>query len=78
VRSYKPARAHFDEVLRRARVEREHVLHVACSLFHDVRPALALGWRVAWINRENEPVRSDAVPDLVVPNLVALCDALHV
>ena len=78
VRSYKPARAHFDEALRRARVERERVLHVACSAFHDVRPALALGWRVAWSNREHEPAQADLTPDLELPTLAALCEALGV
>jgi 2-haloalkanoic acid dehalogenase type II len=77
VRSYKPARAHFDEALRRSGVARERVLHVACSLFHDVRPALALGWQVAWINREREVARADEPPQLEVPNLAALCEALR-
>lgn len=78
MRSYKPARAHFDEALRRARIERERVLHVACSAFHDVRPALALGWHVAWINREHEPAPSALTPDLELPTLAALCEVLGV
>lgn len=78
VRSYKPERAHFDEALRRARVERERVLHVACSAFHDVRPALTLGWHVAWINRERDSRPADLTPDFELPTLAALCEALGV
>ena len=54
VRSYKPARAHFDAGLRKLALARERVLHVACSAFHDIAPATALGWNAAWINRERE------------------------
>ena len=39
VRSYKPARAHFDEVLTRLDLPRDRVLHVAQSLYHDIAPA---------------------------------------
>lgn len=77
LRSYKPARAHFDAALERGRRDKSRVLHVAASLFHDVRPALALGWNVAWVNREHEPVRSDSVPQLVVESLNELCETLR-
>ena len=77
VRSYKPAPAHWDEALRRAGVAKERVLHVAASLFHDVRPALASGFRVAWINRAQEPLRSCALPDVVTRDLSELCERLR-
>jgi 2-haloalkanoic acid dehalogenase type II len=76
LRSYKPARAHFDEALQRLALPRERVLHVACSLFHDVRPAVALGWNAAWINREGEAVPRDLECVLVVPDLASLERAL--
>lgn len=76
VRSYKPARAHWDEALRRSGVAQERVLHVAASSFHDVRPALALGFRVAWINRERESAGAEAAPDISVDDLGALCARL--
>jgi 2-haloacid dehalogenase len=78
IRSYKPWFQHFNDALIRGHVRKEHVLHVACSLFHDVRPALALGWHVAFVNREGEPIPSDAQPALAVPDLAALCEALRV
>jgi len=81
VRSYKPARAHFDEALRRLELEREDVLHVAQSVYHDVRPTRALGWRCVWVDREGEraAVRfasEDEAPTRVVATLGELCDAL--
>jgi 2-haloalkanoic acid dehalogenase type II len=76
VRSYKPAPAHFHEALRRLDLPRERVLHVACSLFHDVRPALALGWRVVFVDREREGVPADVTPTLTVPDLESLARAL--
>ena len=51
VESYKPAPAHFEEGLRRLSLERGEVIHVAQSLFHDIAPATALGWRTVWVRR---------------------------
>ena len=78
VRSYKPARAHFDEVLRRLDLPVERVLHVAQSLYHDVAPAKALGFRCVWVNRRagrggaGATPRAAAVPDLEVSDLASL------
>ena len=51
VRSYKPGRAHFDELLRRLKLRPEQVLHVGESRYHDVEPAGALGFPTVWVNR---------------------------
>jgi 2-haloacid dehalogenase len=51
VKSYKPAKRHFEEVLRRLDVPVSQVLHVAQSLYHDHVPAKQLGFRTAWIKR---------------------------
>jgi len=78
VRAYKPARAHFDEVLRRLDLPRERVLHVAQSLYHDVAPASALGFTCVWVNRRagrpggGATAPSEAVPDLEVPDLATV------
>ncbi len=81
VRSYKPARAHFDTVLERLALPRERVLHVAQSLYHDIAPAKALGFTCAWVNRRAGRAGSGATrpavaaPDLEVPDLAALARA---
>ncbi len=71
VRSYKPARGHFDAALRALELPADAVLHVACSLYHDVRPARALGWRTVWINRRGDPVPDDLDAADVYPDLAA-------
>ena len=76
LRSYKPSRPHFDAALARLGVENRRILHVAASLYHDVRPASALGFRTAWIDRENEGRAEDVAPDLSVPDLTALAQVL--
>jgi 2-haloacid dehalogenase len=78
VGSYKPGRAHFDEVLSRLELPRDRVLHVAQSLHHDVAPAKALGLSCVWVNRRSgrsgtgATPPSEAVPDLEVPDLASL------
>ena len=51
VGSYKPAPAHFEEMVMRSRIPRDRTLHVAQSLFHDIAPASALGYATVHVNR---------------------------
>ena len=76
LRSYKPAPAHFEAALARLGVEKHQVLHVACSLYHDIRPAIAFGLRTAWIDREGEGLPGDVAPDVVVSDLRSLAAIL--
>jgi 2-haloacid dehalogenase len=82
LRSYKPARAHFDEVLRRLGKPMNRVLHVAQSLFHDVAPAKALGFSCVWVNRRagrpggGATFPADARPDAEVPDLASLVERI--
>jgi 2-haloacid dehalogenase len=73
VRSYKPAHGHwqrFDELT----ADREHHVHVAASLFHDIAPGKELGLRTVWINRFGEA--ADPEPDVELADLAGLPDAL--
>ncbi len=75
VRSYKPSLGHFHTAATRLGVATDAWLHVAESLYHDIAPANKLGIASVWVNRPNRgggTRRSDAVPDLVVPDLMAL------
>jgi 2-haloalkanoic acid dehalogenase type II len=76
VRSYKPLEPHFREVLRRLRMPGESVLHVAQSLYHDIRPVLAVGGDCAWINRTGEPLPAGLVPTFQLPDLASLAAAI--
>jgi len=76
IHSYKPAPKHWEAALKRLHRPPDQVLHVAGSLFHDVRPARALGFETAWINRRGEPVPEDVDPGTVFADLTSLADAL--
>ena len=74
VRSYKPAPAHWARFFAETGAAREAHVHVAASLFHDIRPAGDLGLRTVWINRAAE--RPTPIPDRELPHLGGLADAL--
>jgi 2-haloalkanoic acid dehalogenase type II len=76
VSAYKPARAHFDAAIERLGLPKERIIHVACSLHHDVRPASQLGWFTAWVNRESETPPDDLAPSWTVPDLSTLASEL--
>ena len=76
--SYKPRHDHFEEALRRLRVTKEQVLHVACSPYHDLAPAEELEWRDAWVDRTGDPLCAGLTPTTTVRDLDELCVELGV
>src|SRR5262245_16333602 len=76
IHSYKPATKHWEVAQKRLHCPPAQVLHIAGSLFHDVRPARSLGFGTAWINRRGEPVPEDVDPATVFTDLGSLADAL--
>jgi 2-haloacid dehalogenase len=52
IRGYKPAPWHFRAFQRITRVSRCEWVHVACSWYHDIVPARALGVQTVWLDRE--------------------------
>ena len=74
--SYKPSEENFHHALRTMDVEpARHVhVHVAQSLYHDIAPASALGWKTVWVNRRGAASTPlvDSQPDLQVPDLQSL------
>lgn len=76
-RTYKPDLNNFEVASARMGVGAEAWLHVAESLYHDIGPANRLGITSVWVNRAGQggaTLRTDAVPDLVVPDLASLAD----
>ncbi len=74
-RSYKPNLRNFHAARERMGVETDRWLHVAESLYNDIGPANRLGIKSVWVDRSDRgggTLRSDAVPDVVVPDLAAL------
>lgn len=54
VQSYKPGHAHFETALRELGIERQELVHVGQSLYHDVAPTRELGIRNVWVNRRGD------------------------
>jgi 2-haloacid dehalogenase len=75
VGSYKPAHGHWERFFELTTADRETHVHVAASLFHDVRPARELGLTTVWINRLGEDAAHD--PDAELTDLSTLPDALE-
>ena len=84
--SYKPDPRNFRFLLKRLAemgIEPSELLHAAQSLYHDIRPAQALGLRTAWVDRyagaaggAARAPESSVVPDMRAPSLEALVEAL--
>ncbi len=79
--SYKPNPANFRYALEHLPTPVDRVLHVAQSLFHDIRPAQRLGLKTAWIDRRRGRPGSGATPaatarpDVTFPDLASLARA---
>lgn len=52
VADYKPSLAHFNHFWRVSGVEKRDWIHVACSWYHDVKPAREMGVRCIWLDRD--------------------------
>jgi 2-haloacid dehalogenase len=74
IQSYKPAHAHWERFFDLTTADKEHHVHVAASLFHDIAPTRELGLRNVWINRLGE--QADPEPDRELTDLSALPDTL--
>jgi 2-haloacid dehalogenase len=65
VGSYKPSRRNFEallDALASIEVDRDGLLHVAQSLYHDHEPAADLGLPSVWIDRRQDQPGSGATP----------------
>lgn len=78
VGSYKPAPGHFERAPIVLGVDRSRILHVAQSLYHDIRIARELEYTTVWVNRQRGrwgatlPVDTKIRPHLEVPDLRTL------
>ena len=82
VGSYKPAHGNFLRAIERIGLPRGQILHVAQSLYHDIKPADELGLSTVWVNRRGGKPGSGATPPasatpvLEVPDLATLVSLL--
>lgn len=81
-KSYKPSLNNFHLALRRIGMPTDKILHVACSLFHDIGPAKGLGLSTVWVNRRHNQEGfgalppAQAQPDFEVPDLQTLAEKM--
>lgn len=76
VGSYKPNIGHWLEFLRRTQAQKEEVLHVAQSVYHDIIPAQQFGISSAWINRYEERLPRGASPKIISDSLESLAKTI--
>jgi 2-haloacid dehalogenase len=77
-KSYKPSLESFKFAIRKIGVSPEKILHISCSMYHDIIPARALGLSTVWVNGRSymagfgstPPVSGS--PDFEVPDLKTL------
>jgi 2-haloacid dehalogenase len=74
VQSYKPAHAHWEHFFELTTADKDHHVHVAASLFHDIAPARELGLKSVWINRLGE--KAEPGPDRELADLKGLPDTV--
>lgn len=72
--SYKPATAHWDHFFEVTTADKDHHVHVAASLLHDIAPARKLGLTSVWINRLDE--KPEPKPDRELTDLTELPETL--
>jgi 2-haloacid dehalogenase len=70
-RSYKPAPGHWTAFQTRSGSGPARTIHVGASVYHDMIPAGALGYRTVFINRHRDPV-AGAAPTRVLTDLALL------
>ncbi|MCU0541672.1 MAG: haloacid dehalogenase type II [Oscillatoriaceae cyanobacterium Prado104] len=81
-RSYKPSTHNFELAIETMGIEREKLLHVAQSLYHDIVPARSMGISTVWVNRRHDKtgfgatMPASAQPDLEVPDLKTLVEII--
>jgi 2-haloacid dehalogenase len=72
--SYKPAPAHWEHFFEVTTADKDHHVHVAASLFHDIAPARELGLKTVWINRLRK--KAEPKPDSELTDMSELPDTL--
>ncbi len=84
VKSYKPSAQNFEMAIQRMGIEKEKLLHIAQSLYHDIATAKALGIKTVWVNRRKDQggfgatMPASAMPDVEVPDLKSLVSLLGI
>ena len=76
VQYYKPGLAHFEKMLEQSRLNKNQILHVAQSLYHDIAVCNELNIPCVWINRRGEENTRSARPIAEFPDLPSFASAV--
>jgi 2-haloacid dehalogenase len=76
-RSYKPAPGHWTAFQARTGAGPQRAIHVAASVYHDILPAAALGYRTIYVNRHDAPLTAAAAPARVLGDLTRLPETVQ-
>ena len=76
VQYYKPGPAHFEKMLEQSRLNKNQILHVAQSLYHDIAVCNELNIPCVWINRRGEENTRSARPIPEFPDLSSFASAV--
>ncbi len=82
-KSYKPSVNNFEVALPEIGVNKDKILHVAQSIYHDIVTAKSLGLSTVWVNRRQgkegfgATLPANATPDLEVPDLKSLVSQVN-
>jgi 2-haloacid dehalogenase len=80
VRGYKPSPWHFGAFELLTGASRQNWVHVACSSYHDIAPAQALGIKRVWLDRERtgeEPAAASAHVHTAAEAMAAIDGLFH-
>lgn len=72
----KPDPAIFRLAEARSGKQPEELIYVGDSLYNDIYPAAACGWRTIWFNRDGSPVPADVHIDIIVETEEQLLDEI--
>ena len=75
--SYKPSPNHWARFLEKTGADKDEVLHVAQSIYHDIIPAGRIGVPSAWVNRYGEPLPARVRPTYICDSLEHLIQLLE-
>ncbi len=82
IRKYKPSKEFFEYAINNIRIDVGNIVHIAQSLYHDIKPAKELGIKTVWINRRKGKEGTGATPivevepDIEVPDLKNLVELI--
>ncbi|MFN3781612.1 MAG: haloacid dehalogenase type II, partial [Candidatus Kapaibacteriota bacterium] len=84
IKVYKPSKKFFEYAITNLKIDVKKIVHIAQSLYHDIKPAKEFGISTVWVNRRKgkggggATPHIEVTPDLEVPDLKSLAELIFV